>query len=282
MISAATIAETVADHLQDVASVLRPDVLDALLRVLDVEKSERGREVLQLLVENADLAARTGVPLCQDTGVVWVLVEVGEEAAVDLRGLRGMLDAVGLRAFAEQGLRASTVRDALSDRSNPGTNLPVLLDVVLVPGAGVSVHTMLKGAGTDNASRMMMLPPEAGEEGIAQAVLDVVREKASVACPPLVVGIGIGGSFDSVARLSKRALLRPLGTPAAEAKTAELEARLLAGINASGIGPAALCGGSGSTTALAVHIETAPCHIASLPLAINLHCHALRSRSSIL
>jgi fumarate hydratase class I/fumarate hydratase subunit alpha len=168
----------------------------------------------------------------------------------------------------------SIVRDALGDRTNTGDNTPAFLDVTLRPGRGATVHVMLKGGGSDNASALSMLDPSAGAEGIRAFVTETVSAKATGACPPLVVGVGVGGTFDSVAKLAKKALLRPVGVRAATEAVAELEALLLADINALGIGPAGL---GGATTALAVHVLTAPCHIAALPVAVNLGCSAMRS-----
>ncbi|MCL2403613.1 MAG: fumarate hydratase [Coriobacteriia bacterium] len=289
LISTRQIAELVQSQLNSIASELRPDVLAALRSAQQQESCPQAAKTLEMLVENARLAADTGVPLCQDTGTVWVLLEIGVQLQVDLRGLQGALDAVVADSFAQHCLRASTVRDALSNRGNPGTNTPAFVDIVSLAEAGdesdysLSVHTMLKGAGSDNASALTMLSPGSGEEEIVQLVLDLVREKASNACPPLIIGIGIGGTFDKVAGLSKRALLRPLNQTVDQAAssdmTAGLEQRILQQVNTTNIGPAGL---GGKTTALAVHIETAPSHIASLPAAINLCCHSLRSRSSVI
>jgi len=227
-----------------------------------------------MIIENAARAVETGVPLCQDTGTVRILIELGAQVPADLRGLQAALDTVVQRSSAVQGFRASTVRDAFADRSNPGTNTPAFIEITQSLNLETTVHTMLKGGGTDNASTVTMLTPNSTAGDIEQLVLDTVLEKASQACPPLIIGIGIGGTFDTVASLSKKALLRPLNTPATTKQAAVLEERLLKAINVTQIGPAAL---GGDTTALAVQIETAPSHIASLPLAINLCCHSLRS-----
>ena len=170
----------------------------------------------------------------------------------------------------------SVVRDAVFDRSNTADNTPAFCDVALRPGCGATVHVMLKGGGSDNASRVVMLPPGEGAAGVRRVVLECVREKAANACPPLVIGVGAGSTFDKVGGLAKRALLRPIGSPAATPETAAFEQKLLRAVNATGIGPAAL---GGQTTALAVHLETAPCHIAALPVAVNMGCCAMRSAS---
>jgi len=170
----------------------------------------------------------------------------------------------------------SIVRDALIDRTNTQTNTPAFTEVQFRPGNGATLHLMLKGGGSDNASRVVMLPPGAGIEGIRQNVLACVKEKAANACPPLVIGLGVGGTFDKVAGLAKHALLRDVGERSPEPAIAALEDELLEAVNSLGIGPGAL---GGNTTALSVAIETAPCHIAALPLAINLGCCAMRSYS---
>jgi tartrate/fumarate subfamily iron-sulfur-dependent hydro-lyase alpha chain len=169
------------------------------------------------------------------------------------------------------------VHDALLDRSNTGDNTPAFCELHLTPEkTGATLHVMLKGGGSDNASRVVMLPPGAGESGIKEAVLSAVREKASSACPPVVLGVGVGSTFDKVGGLAKRALLRPVGSINPDVRLATLEAELLEAVNATGIGPG---GFGGKTTALAVHLLTAPCHIAALPLAITMGCNALRSTS---
>ena len=215
------------------------------------------------------------MPICQDTGTCWVRLEVGEELLIPGNILSGVNDAVA-RAYTDGRLRMSVVADALLDRTNTGDNTPAFAEIALRPGHGATLHVLLKGGGSDNASRVVMLAPGADWEGVKKVVLDCVREKAANACPPLIVGVGVGATFDKVAGLAKHALLREVGTPVASPQAAEREAELLSAINATGIGPAALGGGA---TALAVHLETAPCHIAALPVAVNMGCSAMRSAS---
>ena len=183
------------------------------------------------------------------------------------------VDEAVARAYTEARLRKSVVRDALVDRANTGDNTPAFTDIHFVEEPGARVHVLLKGGGSDNASRVTMLTPGAGREGIIAEVMDCVAHKAANACPPLVIGIGVGGTFDKVAGMAKSALLREVGTPAADPRVAEFERELLEKVNASGMGPGAL---GGKTLALAVHVNTAPCHIAALPLAINMGCSAMR------
>lgn len=267
------LSDAIYRAIGEAAVELRPDVRRALELALETEPSERGRSVLRQLLENADIAGADRVPLCQDTGTAWVRLTLpaGELVPSDLQALA---DEAVARAYADFGLRASTVRDALFDRTNPGDNTPAFLDVAFRDRPGFRVEVMLKGGGSDNASVLAMLPPSAGTEGVERLVLDTVTSKATGACPPLLIGVGVGGTFDTVAGLAKKALLRPIGSPAASDAAAALEASLLASVNATGIGPAGL---GGQTTALAVHIVTAPCHIAAMPVAINMGCCAMRS-----
>ena len=274
-LDARSVADAVYAAVREAAVTLRPDVRAAVEQAQSTEQSERGRAVLGQILENARIAQTDGVPLCQDTGTVWVRLEVGEQLAVPGDVLSGVDGAVA-RAYADGRLRMSVLADALLDRTNTGDNTPAFAELAFVPGRGATVHVLLKGGGSDNASRVVMLAPGAGPEGVQQVVLDCVHEKAANACPPLVVGVGVGATFDKVAGLAKHALLRPVGSPAASAQAAAFERELLDAVNAMGIGPAAL---GGSTTALAVHLETAPCHIAALPVAVNMGCCAMRSRS---
>lgn len=275
---AQTIAEAVYDAVLGCATHLRPDVLEAVEAALHCESETRAQRILGQIVENARIGDEDRVPICQDTGSVWVCLEVGSELAIPGDVFSLVDDAVS-RAYKDGALRMSIVKDALFDRGNTRNNTPAFCELKLTPGKGATLHVMLKGGGSDNASRVIMLAPGAGSEGIKQAVLDCVRDKAANACPPLLIGIGVGSTFDKVAGLAKHALLRPIGSPAASAEHAAFEAELLAEINSLGIGPGAL---GGATTALAVHLETAPCHIAALPLAINMGCCAMRSQSIVL
>lgn len=275
MLEAGRIAEVVRELVPKAACELRPDVLRALAAAAGAERSERGRAVLDQLIANAGIAADDRVPVCQDTGTVWVRVEIGAEST--LRGdLQAAVDAAVAAAYRDAGLRMSVVRDALVDRTNTGDNTPAFVDVAWREGTGATVHVMLKGGGSDNASRVEMLTPDAGFEGVERVVLETVRAKATGACPPLIVGVGVGSTFDKVGALAKKALLREVGVRSAP-EIAEFEERLLAAVNATGIGPAGL---GGDTTALAVHVATAPCHIAAMPVSVNLGCCAVRSASA--
>ena len=272
-LSATSIASAVQAAILDAATTLRSDVLAALEEAHRTERSERGRAVLAQLIENARIARDQHVPLCQDTGTVWVHVAVGVETCI-VGDLKAEVDRAVANAYRSGGLRMSLVHDALLDRTNTGDNTPAFLDVSQRAGTGATVTVMLKGGGSDNASRLAMLAPADGWDGVKRFVLQSVETTATGACPPLVIGVGVGSTFDKVAGLAKRALLRPLDVATADERVASLEAELLAAINATGIGPAGL---GGDTTALGVRISTAPCHIAALPVAVNVGCNAMRS-----
>lgn len=266
------VTAAVSAALPALAYDLPRDIELGLSAAAQRERNPRAAEVLRLLVENARVAHEDRVAICQDTGSVWVCLEAGPDVAIAGDALAGVNEAVG-KAYTEGKLRKSLVKDALFDRGNTGDNTPAFCEVKLVDKPGARLHIMLKGGGSDNASRVVMLTPGAGKQGIVDALLACVREKAANACPPLVIGIGIGATFDKVAGLAKHALMRPIDEPNPDVRAAELEAELLELVNATGIGAGAL---GGATTALAVHVETASCHIAALPLAINMGCSAMR------
>jgi len=275
LLPSASIAEAVRAAIPQAADSLRPDFLAALEASLQSERSVRGRAVLAQLVENARIAQADRVPLCQDTGTVWVRIELGADECV-CGDLQAAIDVAVAEAYRDTKLRMSVVRDALLDRSNTGDNTPAFVEIALGarPGTGATVHVMLKGGGSDNASRVEMLAPGAGLAGVKRVVLETVEAKATGACPPLLVGVGVGATFDKVGGLAKRALLRSIGSAPSDPQLAEFEAELLSAINELGIGPAGL---GGDTTALAVHVVTASCHIAALPVAVNMGCNAVRT-----
>ncbi len=273
LITKSQVATAVYEAIPQLACVLPPDIVAALDAARKMEDSPRGCFVLDQLVENARIAQTDKVPICQDTGTVWVSLEIGPDVLVAGDVFDGVNDAVG-RAYTQANLRKSLVCDALFNRTNTGDNTPAFCDIHPVNTPGVArVHIMLKGGGSDNASRVVMLVPGAGKQGIINEIVNCVREKAANACPPLVLGIGIGSTFDKVAGLAKRALMRPLDEPAEDQRVQELEEELLGVVNATGVGPGGL---GGNITALGVRVATAPCHIAALPLAINMGCCAMR------
>ncbi|HSK47910.1 MAG TPA: fumarate hydratase [Coriobacteriia bacterium] len=276
MLTAQQIGEAVRELIPRAACTLRPDVARALSDAATRERSERGRAVLEQLVANACLAEQESVPVCQDTGTVWVRIELGSEEGLT-GNVQTEVNAAVAAAFGDAGLRMSLVRDALLDRGNTGDNTPAFVDVVWRPGTGATVSVMLKGGGSDNASRIEMLAPDAGFQGVKRLVVETVKAKATGACPPLLIGVGVGGTFDKVGGLAKRALLREIGSVPKDDRVAGFESELLEAVNALGIGPAGL---GGDTTALAVHLVTYPCHIAALPVAVNMGCCAVRSASA--
>ncbi|MDQ7849392.1 MAG: fumarate hydratase [Armatimonadota bacterium] len=250
---------------------LPADVWEALRAARQREQSPLGRRVLDEILENDELAAREAVPMCQDTGTAVVFAELGEDARVE-GGLSQAIDEGVRQGYRDAYLRKSIVADPLR-RRNTGDNTPAVVHVELVPGDRLRLTLLPKGGGAENMSRATMLAPAQGEAGVRAFVLQTVETAGPNACPPLIVGVGIGGTFDSVGLLAKRALLRPVGERHPDPYYAAMEEDLLEAINGLGLGP---MGYGGTVTALDVHIEAAPCHIASLPVAVNLQCHAAR------
>jgi len=250
-----------------------PDVLAALEAGLAAEESPTGRSILGQLIENDRLAAREGLAICQDTGMVIAFVRLGQEVHVSGGSFREAVDGAVREAYRKASLRNSVVRDPLFDRVNTGDNSPAVIHLDLVPGDTLSIDLMVKGFGSENMSALAMLSPADGEEGVRRFVLETVRRAGPNPCPPVIVGVGLGGTFEQAALLSKRALLRHLGEPSPDPRYTGFENSILEDINRLGIGPAGL---GGRITCLAVHIETYPTHIASIPAAVNISCHASR------
>jgi fumarate hydratase subunit alpha len=269
--------DTVAELCIRANRCLPEDVRAAIAAAQAREPWPAAKHTLGLLLENRDMALEKCLPICQDTGVACVFLELGQDVHID-----GDLDAAvqsGIRdGYARGYLRCSVVADPLR-RVNTGDNTPGVLSVHLVPGEVCRLTVLPKGFGSENMSRLAMLTPADGAEGVRRFVLETVRTAGPNPCPPIVVGVGIGGTFDSVAALSKRALLRPLDQPNPDPYYAEMERALLAEINALGIGPQ---GFGGKTTALGLAVETAPTHVAGLPVAVNISCHATRRASASL
>ncbi|UCD50332.1 MAG: fumarate hydratase [Phycisphaerales bacterium] len=264
---------------------LPEDVRQALERAAESESHPGASRILRQLIDNADIAARDRIPLCQDTGLAVVFVEQGAEVTITAANHAGpvtLVEAInaGVRAGYEQGyLRKSVVADPLDGRVNTQTNTPAVVHHTVVPGDTLKMTVMAKGGGCENKSQFRMFIPTAEPAKVKAWIVQVVKEAGANACPPFVVGVGIGGNFELSCLLSKRALLRPLTEPNADAFYAEMEEELCSEINALGIGPQGL---GGDTTALAVRIETAPCHIASLPIAVNIECHSHRHKTAVL
>ena len=277
-IDADTLAATIARLFQEAAHYLPQDVVEALRAARDREEGPRARHVLDRLLENAEIAATEHVPLCQDTGTAVIFLEIGQEVHI-----RGDLSQALLQGVAEgytKGyLRKSIVRHPFSHRVNTGDNTPPVVHTEIVPGDRVKVTAMPKGGGCENMSRLALLKPGEGKKGISDFVVRVVEEAAGNPCPPVIVGVGIGGTAEHVMYLAKKALLRRVGAPNADPEVAELERELLRRVNATGVGPMAW---GGRTTALAVHVETYPTHITSLPVGVNLQCHSARFKTAVI
>ena len=275
-IEASLISETIARLCQEANYFLPEDMLQALRQAHKNEESPLGKEALSQLLENAELAAREKLPLCQDCGTVVVFMEIGQD--VHIKGDLGRAVDEGVRQGYKEGyLRSSIVQKPFSARLNTGDNTPAILHVELMPGDRVKIWVLPKGGGAENMSRLAMLEPGAGREGLIDFALRVVEEAGSNPCPPVIVGVGIGGTSEKTMLLAKKALLRPVGQPSPDPEVANLEKELLEKINALGVGPE---GFGGTVTALAVHAETFPTHITQLPVAVNLQCHANRCKKA--
>lgn len=277
-VSCHEIGEAVARLCQEANYFLGDDVVAALERAYDEEISPAGKNVLAQLLENARIARRERIPVCQDTGITVVFVEMGQDVlVVDGSLVQAINDGVR-RGYAEGYLRKSVVGDPLG-RQNTMDNTPAVVHFKSVPGDRVRITVMPKGAGSENTSAVRMLKPADGLEGVKRFVVDTVDAAGPNACPPLVVGVGIGGTMEVAALLAKEALLRSLGSRHSDPALAHLEEELLLAINALGIGP---MGFGGRITALGVHVNTYATHIASLPVAVNLSCHAVRHKTAVL
>jgi fumarate hydratase subunit alpha len=260
----------VRDLAISVARNLPDDVLRAFRRAREVEESPVGRSVLDKLIENAEIAQREQVPICQDTGLAVLFVELGQDLQVE-GGLNAAINE-GVRQGYSKGFLRKSAADPVS-RKNTGDNTPAVIHYDLVPGDQVRIAFMAKGGGAENMSAVHMLKPAQGLDGIKKAVVETVSKAGANPCPPIIVGVGLGGTFELAAINAKKALLRPLGSLNPDPELVVLEKELLEQVNNLGIGPA---GFGGRTTALGVHVIKAPCHIASLPVAVNLQCHASR------
>ncbi len=257
---------------------LGEDILDALKRAIESEDSPLGREILEDIVRNAEVAFGEKVPLCQDTGFVVVFLELGQEARIVGGDLYQAINDGVRRAWKESYFRPSIIKDPFGAK-NTGDNTPAVIHIEILPGDGVKIMVAPKGSGSENMSKLRILRPADGIEGIKDFVVETVARAGPNPCPPLIVGVGIGGDLEKVAWLAKKASLRPIGKSNPDERIAQLERELLGKINDLGIGPQGL---GGRTTALAVHIETFPYHIASLPVAVNINCHATRHKEAVL
>jgi len=278
-INTSEITGTVARLCQEANYELPFDVYDALGRATEAEESILGQQVMKQIQENARIADREKVPICQDCGIAVVFLEVGQDVHITGGSLEEAVNEGVRKGYTEGFLRKSLVTRPFSARENTGDNTPAVIKTEIVPGDSLKITVMPKGAGSENMSRLFMLNPAHGREGIIEAVTRAVDEAGSNPCPPVIVGVGIGGIADKAMDLSKKALLRKVGAPNPDPETAELEADLLKEVNDLGIGPQ---GFGGRVTALAVHVETFPAHIGSLPVAVSIQCHAMRHKVAVL
>ncbi len=271
VLAAQSIIDTVAQMCIRSNRILPQDVRDRFAACAAGEDSPAAQEIFRQLTENYQLAEETGLPLCQDTGLAVFFVEVGEDLRVDGMTLRQAINE-GVRKGYEEGFLRKSACDPLT-RANTKDNTPAIVHFDLVEGDGLKISFMAKGGGSENMSRVTMLAPAQGWEGIKKFVVNRVAEAGPNPCPPTIVGVGIGGTFELAPILAKKALLRKLGDTNPDPKLAAMEAELLEAINTLGIGPMGL---GGKTTSLDVKIAMHPCHIASLPLAVNIQCHSAR------
>ena len=263
---------------QEAAYELPEDVVEALRAAHEREESSRARRVLEMLLQNAEMAGREQVPLCQDTGTTVIFLELGQD--VHIRGdLTEALTQGVAQGYTKGYLRKSMVRQPFSARVNTSDNTPPVVHTEVVPGDALKVTVMPKGGGCENMSRLAILKPAEGKQGISDFVVRVVEEAAGNPCPPVIVGVGIGGTAEYAMHLAKKALLRKVGDHNPDPETADMERYLLGRVNATGLGPMAW---GGRTTALAVNVETYPTHITSLPVGVNLQCHSARFKTAVL
>lgn len=278
-IQAEAVTQTIARLCQEANFSLGEDVLSALRRAGDNEASEVAQQVLLQILENADIAAAERIPLCQDCGAVVIFLDVGQDVHIVGGDLYTAIEE-GVRIGYDKGyLRKSMVKRPFSARINTRDNTPPIIHTRIVPGEQLKITVAPKGGGSENMSRFAVLKPAQGRQGVIDFVVNAVDEAGGNPCPPVIVGVGIGGTAEKAMALAKIALLREVGKSSPDSEVAELEAEILKRVNALGIGPQ---GFGGRTTALAVHIETFPSHIASLPVAVNLQCHSARHKEAVL
>ena len=277
-IQAKEITDVVEKLCVDACTRLGEDWWQAIDNAISQEESPLGKDMLRIVKENARLAADTGEAICQDTGLAVVFLEIGQDVHVVGGDLYEAVNEGVRRGYVNGYLRKSVVKDPLI-RENTGDNNPAIIHVQVVPGSDLKIVVAPKGAGSENSSGLKMLNPADGKDGVVNFVLKTVEAAGPNACPPIVLGVGIGGNLETSALLAKKALLRPLGTRHPEPHIAGLEEELLELVNKTGIGPQGL---GGRITALDVHVEVYPTHIASLPVAVNIQCHASRHSEAVL
>jgi len=258
---------------------LPDDIVRAVRKARESEVSPVGQEVLQQILDNAEIARCGEFPLCQDTGVALVFLELGQDAHIAGGDLNECISAGVRRAYIEGYLRKSIVERPYSQRVNTKDNTPPIIHTRIVPGDQLKITVLPKGGGSENMSYLRMMSPAMGRQGVVDFVVKAVEDSGANPCPPIIVGVGIGGTADYALLLAKEALLREVGKPSENVEDAALEAEILERVNRLGIGPQGL---GGRVTALAVHVHSHPCHIASLPVAVNLQCHSARHKELVL
>ncbi len=279
IIQSEEIVQAVESLCTPAAVKLPDDVMNALRKSIVLEQSPLGKSILSQVVENGDIAARESRPICQDTGYAVVFAEIGQECYVEGATIEEAIQD-GIRQGYQKGyLRKSIVDDPLFDRKNSTDNTPAVIHLSTVKGDTIKLILAPKGGGSENMSKINMMKPSDGEDGVFRFVVDSVINSGGNPCPPTIVGVGIGGTFEKCAEMAKRSLLREVGSVHPDPRYAALENRILEAINNSGVGPQGL---GGTVTALAVHIKTYPCHIAQMPVAVNLNCHAARHSEIII
>jgi len=274
-----TLVSTVRDLCMDANYYIPDDVRQKIIEFRDKEESEVARNILDIILKNHEVSANEKMPICQDTGFAVFFIEMGEDVRITGGGFEEAIYEGVRQGYREGYLRKSIVDDPLFERKNTKDNTPPIIHLRLVPGDRIKIVFAPKGGGSENMSEVKMMVPADGEEGVKRFVVDRVRRSGGNPCPPVIVGVGIGGTFEHVAYLAKKALLRPVDSHHPDPRFAKLEDEILEEINKLGIGPMGL---GGRTTALAVHIETHPCHIASMPVAVNMQCHAARHKEAII
>ncbi len=273
------ISETVAQLCIDANLYLGDDVVEALRQARDGEVSPLGCEVLDQLLENADVAREEGMPLCQDTGLTVVFLDLGQDVHVVGGDLYQAVQEGVRRGYREGYLRKSIVDKPFSTRINTNDNTPAVIHCQIVPADKLRITVVPKGAGSENMSALAMLKPVDGLPGVVDFVVQTVEKAGANPCPPIIVGVGVGSTTEKAMWMAKHSLLREVGRPSSDPEVAELERQIRERVNRLGIGPQGL---GGKTTALAVHVETSPCHIASLPVAVNIQCHSARHKEAVL
>lgn len=276
-INSREITEAVREMVQEANFYAGKELVAALKRAARKEESPVGKEIIGQLQENIRTAAREEIPICQDTGSTVVFLDIGNQVCVQ-GDIEEAVNCGVRQGYKEGYLRKSIVRGPF-ERENTGDNTPAVIHTSFVPGDKLKVTVLPKGGGSENMSQIKMLKPADSREGVLDFILKTVKKAGANPCPPLIVGVGIGGTFEKAAVLAKRALAREIGEQNQEQKLAKLEKKWLEEVNRTGVGPQGL---GGTVTALDLHIETFPCHIASLPVAVNLNCHAARHRERVL